>query len=124
MKDEILGNPQPATARKKEGEKGRRGEEEYGRQEVLHSQARFLRPAPVRLLRPLRVLQICPSVGTACGVANFAANLAAALGKQGFEVHTVAHFRATDADVVLVQHEFGLFDTAALRSALAKCRQP
>jgi hypothetical protein len=62
-------------------------------------------------------------VGTACGVANFAANLADALGKRGFEVHTVARFKPTDADVVLVQHEFGLFDSAVLNSALAQCRQ-
>ena len=124
MKDEILDNRQPATARRGEGEKERRGEGECGRQEVLRSRSRVLGPSPSGLLPPLRVLQICPSVGTACGVANFAVNLAAALSKQGFDVRTAARFRATDADVVLVQHEFGLFDTAALRSALAKCRQP
>jgi hypothetical protein len=63
-------------------------------------------------------------VGTACGVANFASNLAAALAQRGLEVRTVAHFETTAADVVLVQHEFGLFDTAALKSQLRDCRQP
>jgi hypothetical protein len=69
----------------------------------------------------LKLLQVCPSLGTACGVANFAGNLASALGTFDFDVQTVTDLDDTDVDLVLIQHEFGLFDTRKLLQALAAC---
>lgn len=70
---------------------------------------------------PLKILQVCPSMGTACGVANFATNFAHALAGQGFEVSTVRRLQPTDAHLVLIQHEFGLFDNQLLQQDLAGC---
>ena len=63
--------------------------------------------------RQMNLLQICPSFGEPCGVANFAANFQEAARQKGGKVVTVTalcdRLHAIDCDCVLVQHEWGLF---------------
>ncbi|MEQ8789449.1 MAG: hypothetical protein RIC55_24355 [Pirellulaceae bacterium] len=60
---------------------------------------------------PPRILQICPSWDTACGIANFAANLHDAAICQGAAIHTVAEPPADldGYDAALIQHEKALY---------------
>jgi hypothetical protein len=78
---------------------------------------------PAKEMFPLRISQICPSAGAACGVGNFAANLAAYLPAIGCTVQTGRQIEQDNADLLLVQHEYGLYDTASLRHQLKRCRQ-
>jgi hypothetical protein len=74
--------------------------------------------------RPRRLLQVCPSLGKACGVANFAENFAAGLERRGWSVETEREPVATTADIVLIQHEFGLFDRAEVEALCRRYTQP
>lgn len=57
--------------------------------------------------RPPRVLQIAPTLGAACGIANFAQNLhdAASCENLPIETHLAAPAELAGYDVALIQHE-------------------
>lgn len=63
--------------------------------------------------------QLCPSVGQACGVGNFAQNMEQALRDTGVNVRTVTSFLDVVPGDLLVQHEFALYQTPQLKSLLA-----
>lgn len=70
--------------------------------------------------RPL--IQVCPSIHRKCGVGNYAKYLLSAMQSSGAAISTVEQVPVnSDADL-LVQHEFGLLDTAQLRKALQQHR--
>lgn len=61
-----------------------------------------------------KVLQICRQMATACGIANFASNVHAALLAAGVEVETQRSLPAVlNADVVLIHHEFSFYSGEA-----------
>lgn len=75
----------------------------------------------------MRIVQVATSYSERCGVGNFARNLSRALREAGAAVRTVEHARdgVPDADLTLIQHEWGLFDgDAAVREVAAASRQP
>jgi hypothetical protein len=63
-----------------------------------------------------RIQQLCPSVGEACGVGNFASNLELAMHGIGVDLRTTTSHVDTRIGDLLIQHEFGLFDTLALKA--------
>lgn len=69
--------------------------------------------------RGLHVAQLCPSIGRACGVGNFANNLKQALVGRGVQIATHERLPSASNDVLLVQHEFALFRSHELRNLLA-----
>ncbi len=66
----------------------------------------------------LRIQQLCPSIGEACGVGNFASNLETAIRAIGVDLRSTSSLIDTRIGDLLVQHEFGLFDTWVLKQAL------
>lgn len=72
--------------------------------------------------RPLRIFQWCPSLGTACGVANFAANLHVAGEHAGSTITTAAELpnpgTLAEFDVLLIQHEHALFRSLSVPPSL------
>lgn len=70
----------------------------------------------------LKLVQVCPSIHLECGVGNFARNCDAALAKSGIDVTTLTEIPADVTTDLLIQHEYALFDTPALRSRLAQHR--
>ena len=73
----------------------------------------------------LRVHQIAPTVGQACGIGNFALGLAECLKKQGFGVTTDTElWLPPDSDIVLIQYGNSLFDDSELVSFCARANRP
>ncbi len=58
----------------------------------------------------MKILHVCPSWDRACGIANFAGDLAAELGRLGHEAQVHADFPSLggDDEVVLIHHEWGI----------------
>ena len=78
---------------------------------------------PVSLL----VRQVANTIGRACGVGNFAANLAHALESAGVVVVTKPEFPPAGApcDVVIIHHEWSLFeDDEQFQELCSRVRQP
>jgi hypothetical protein len=70
--------------------------------------------------RQFTIQQLCPSADKACGIAVFAQSLEEAFLRNGVLVKTVASYDAICPGVLLVQHEFGIFNSATLTDALKR----
>jgi hypothetical protein len=74
---------------------------------------------PVRAFpATLRIQQLCPSVGKACGVGNFSSNLEIAMRDIGVDVRTISSLKDITTGDLLIQHEFALFNSWSLKFAL------
>lgn len=62
--------------------------------------------------------QLCPSAGKACGVGNFANNLASAMRDAGIDVRTLTSPHELTRGDLLIQHEFALYDSGELTDVL------
>lgn len=73
----------------------------------------------------LRIQQIATTYGQPCGVANFAHHFAKALSDRGIQVQTYTCFGEDDsADVVVVQHEWGVVSSDELKRYCSVSRKP